>query len=177
MILVAPWALPAPIFLDASFQTVWYLYTAVYFCQLRGLSHLHPFPRRRLQLHQPRAGEWHQKEKKQRKLQHLSQLNINRRSAGVCCAFVRSCFCLSLGGEAPRRALGDGGCDGAGGDVAQVSGATRCLSSGVWFGLEHVVLELRWQVKVELIRNWPKYLDSTDMVESFPRIFCRAFIL
>ena len=41
-----------------SFQTIWYLYTTVYFCQLCGLSHLHPFPRRRLQLDQPRTGEW-----------------------------------------------------------------------------------------------------------------------
>lgn len=43
--------------LTVSSQTIWYLYTAVYFCQLCGLSHLHPLPRRRLQFYQPRTGE------------------------------------------------------------------------------------------------------------------------
>lgn len=46
-------------FLNRFFsQTIWYIYTAVYFCQLCGLSHLHPLPWRRLQLYQPRTGEW-----------------------------------------------------------------------------------------------------------------------
>lgn len=48
----------SPCFPHLCFQTIWYLYTAVYFCQLCSLSHLHSLPWRWLQFYKPRAGEY-----------------------------------------------------------------------------------------------------------------------
>lgn len=166
------WA-PPHIFLDASLQTVWYLYTTVYFCQLRGLSHLHPFPRRRLQLHQPRAGEWHQKKK------------AKKSCCSTCLSWTLTCALLECvvrlfgaasvcrWGKAPR--VGMKGwiwrrrwrcCSGVRSYTWPRNG---CLSSGVLIQVVSCcTLCLNCSDKVELSKNWPKYLSSTDTIESFP---------
>lgn len=50
-------ALTEVILNSRSFQAIWYLYIDCHFCQLYGLSCLHPFPWRWLQLHQPWPGK------------------------------------------------------------------------------------------------------------------------
>lgn len=86
-----------------SLQAVWYLYTAVYFCQLRGLSHLHPLPWRRLQLHQPRAGEWHHKTCKPGWVTCPSGVNLSLLMCSRLYTFACLCRCLHIVGKSTQH--------------------------------------------------------------------------
>lgn len=157
-----------------SFQTLWYLYTAVYFCQLRGLSHLHPLPWRWLQLYQPGAGEWHEK--------------TQTRVGPVILSFAYKCYmfmhcvhccvcCISLLWKALvtrfivwwSRSASQGGFRG----FCQGSGVT--LAKHGFFVTEHIKNRFKKKKKscVEMGRS---ALYSSLLCDSCRRIRCLVFV-